>query len=74
MGVYLRGNQVPLKPDAKQLELAISLIEQQTIDFEPENYKDRYQEALEKMLEGKKPDPAPLESPQRVMDLMEVLR
>lgn len=69
-----RVNEVPIKPEDKQLELAMSLIEQQTIDFEPENYKDRYQEALLKMLEGKKPDPAPPESPQRVMDLMEVLR
>lgn len=68
-----RVNEIPAKPDTKQLEMAISLIEQQTIDFEPECYNDRYQEALVKMLEGKRPVPAP-EQPQRVTDLMEALR
>lgn len=68
-----RVNEVPAKTDTKQLELAMSLIEQQTIDFEPECYRDRYQEALQKMLEGKQPEPAPA-PPQRVTDLMEALR
>lgn len=68
-----RVNEIPAKPDTKQLEMAISLIEQQTIDFDPECCNDRYQEALVKMLEGKRPVPAP-EQPQRVTDLMEALR
>lgn len=62
-----------MKPDAKQLDLAMSLIKQQTIEFEPELYKDQYQEALEKMLAKKRPEPAPVESP-GVMDLIEALR
>ncbi|OPX87350.1 MAG: putative DNA repair protein YkoV [Pelotomaculum sp. PtaB.Bin104] len=65
------AKEVPLKPDAKQMELTVSLIEQQTIEFEPELYKDRYKEALEKMLEGKKPEHAPAK--QNTVDLMEAL-
>lgn len=45
-----------MKPDAKHLEMAINLIEQQTIDFNPDNYKDRYQEALVEMLSEKQPE------------------
>lgn len=66
-------NETPLKPEVKQMELAMSFIEQQTIDFRPDLYNDRYKEALEKMLEGKIPETAPVESP-RVTDLMEALR
>jgi len=66
-------NETPAKPDPKQLDLALSLIKQQTIEFEPELYKDRYKEALEKMLARKQPEPAPTEST-KVTDLMEALR
>lgn len=66
-------NGTPVKPDEKHLELALSLIEQQTIDFDPTLYNDRYRSALEKMLSGKLPEPAPAE-PSRVSDLMEALR
>lgn len=63
------------KPDAKQMELATQLIEQQTIDFRPEEFTDRYREALEKMLEKKKPEPMPAaEKAAGIVDLMDVLR
>lgn len=50
----------------------MGLIESQTIAYDPEQYTDRYQEALEKMLEGKQPNP--IVEPQRIGDLMEALR
>ena len=50
----------------------MDLIESQTIAYEPEQYTDRYQGALEKMLEGKQPEP--IKEPQRIGDLMEALR
>jgi len=65
----------PAKPDIKQMELATQLIEQQTIDFKPEEFKDRYREALENMLEKKKPEPQPTaERASGIVDLMEALR
>lgn len=63
---------MPAKPDKKHLELAIDLIESQTVAYDPGQYTDRYQEALEKMLEGRQPDP--IIEPQRTGDLMEALR
>jgi len=66
-------SEIPAKPDARHMELAMSLIEQQTIDFNPEMYQDRYREALVKMLEGKQPLPKQTATPE-VMDLMEALR
>jgi DNA end-binding protein Ku len=65
-------NAVPVKPDKKHLDLAIGLIESQAIAYDPEQYTDRYQESLEKMLEGRQPDP--IIEPQRIGDLMEALR
>ncbi|SFF92181.1 DNA end-binding protein Ku [Desulfotomaculum arcticum] len=66
--------EVPMKPDAKHLDMAINLIEQQTIDFNPENYKDRYQEALVEMLSKKQPEIVKRDEPQQVTDLMETLK
>lgn len=62
-----------MKPDPKHMEMAMSLIKQQTIEFDPELYTDRYREALEKMLAEKQPETKPAE-PSRVTDLMEALR
>lgn len=68
------SREVPMKPDTKHLDLAISLIEQQTIEFKPESYKDRYRESLEKMLDKKQPVPAPETALPAAQDLMEALR
>lgn len=48
--------ETPQKPDAKHLEMAMSLIDQQTIELNPENCKDRYKEALMEMLSKKQPE------------------
>jgi len=66
-------NEAPMKPDPKHMELALNLIEQQTVEFKPEAYKDRYREALVKILEGEQPDPGPVAAP-KAIDLMEALR
>ena len=66
-------HEVPAKPDTKHMELALNLIEQQTIEYEPENYKDRYNEALQSMLSKKMPEAAPAQT-HAVYDLMEALK
>lgn len=66
-------NEIPLLPDTKHMELAMNLIEQQTIEFNPEMYQDRYREAMVKMLEGKQPEQKSAE-PSKVKDLMEALK
>lgn len=63
----------PVKPNSQHMDLAVSLIEQQTIKFKPEQYRDRYQDALEKMLEKKKPEAPPAE-PKNITDLLEALK
>lgn len=66
--------EAPMKPDAKHLDMALSLIEQQTIEFNPENYKDRYQEALVQMLNKKQPKVVQEDMSPQVTDLMDALK
>ncbi|MDH7577859.1 MAG: Ku protein [Bacillota bacterium] len=63
----------PKKPEVQHMDLALGLIEQQTVDFKPELYKDRYRESLEKMLEKKMPE-VQSASPPQITDLVEALR
>jgi len=76
-------SQVPGLPedpgvDAREMDIAIQLIEKLTARFEPEKYKDDYREALldliNKKFNGQEIAVAP-ESPQKnVIDLMEALQ
>ena len=67
------------KISAKELDLAIKLIDQLTGAFHPEEYKDTYSEELMKIIKskahGKKPRPAgKIPAPTAVPDLMAKLR
>jgi len=41
------------KPQKEIIDLAIQLINQKYADFNPDNYKDRYQEALKRSVDQK---------------------
>lgn len=63
----------------KEIQLALSLIDQLTTKFKPENYKDTYVEDLMKIIEdkakGRKPKPKGKEpKPTKVVDMMELLK
>src|SRR5690606_13205178 len=65
------------EPPADQLELALLLIERLSAPWEPERYVDRYEEAVQRMIQRKleglpAPEAPPL--PTGVIDLAEVLR
>lgn len=63
----------------QELEMATSLIEQMTGDFQPEEYSDAYREALQKVIEAKAEgrevvQPEEPEEESTVVDLMSALR
>src|SRR2546430_11704198 len=62
----------------KEIQMAISLIENLSDSFDPERYHDEYQAALKKLIEAKvegAPLPAaPSERGEKIVDLMEALR
>ena len=66
------------KPDKEMLKLAESLIDQKTGHFEPESYKDRYEEALMNVISAKiaGEEPVVAEAPERgkVINLMDALK
>jgi DNA end-binding protein Ku len=66
------------KVSPKELQMAISLIENLSDNFEAERYEDEYQAALKQVIEAKvagAPLPeAPTEQGAKVVDLMEALR
>ncbi len=67
------------KPDARMLEIAEKIIEQLEADFDPTQFKDRYEDALRELIERKKKgepvvSTAPPEEEEKVVDLMEALR
>jgi len=67
------------KVEKSELKMALSLIKQQTRDFNPKDYPDTYRENLEKTIKAKvkgKPLPKPAETPKptKVKDLMTLLR
>jgi len=67
-----------LKVSPKELQMAVSLIENLSDTFEAERYEDEYQAALKQVIEAKvagAPLPeAPTEEGAKVVDLMEALR
>ena len=66
------------KVSPKELQMAVSLIENLSDSFDPERYRDEYQAALKQVIKAKvegAPLPeAPTEKGGRVVDLMEALR
>lgn len=67
------------KPDARMLDIAEKIIDQQAAKFDPTRFKDRYEDALRELIARKskgKPvvSTAPEETDEKVVDLMEALR
>jgi DNA end-binding protein Ku len=67
------------RPDARMLEIAEKIIEQQEAPFDPAAFRDRYEEALRDLIERKKKGESlvtaePEEPEGKVVDLMEALR
>jgi DNA end-binding protein Ku len=67
-----------VKPDKAMVEIAQRIIEQQEGAFDPEEFNDRYEEALRELIaskeKGEKPTKAKAPSDTNVVDLMEALR
>lgn len=59
------------KLTAKEKEIALTLIEQLTAEFDPTKYHDEYHERLEKLIQNKIPKTS--EQPSNVIDLMEAM-
>lgn len=67
------------KVDKKMLDIAQTIVEQQSGDFDPSDFKDRYEDALRELIarkqKGQKPvTAAPPAEEENVIDLMEALR
>lgn len=67
-----------VKVSPKELQMAVSLIENLSDSFDPDRYQDEYQAALKQVIDAKvegAPLPeAPTERGEKVVDLMEALR
>lgn len=79
----IRDNDIELpdvKIDKKELQLATSLIDSLSAEFDPAQYRDNYREDLMKIIEAKQKGaavPVPSSagpSPTKVIDLMEMLK
>ena len=72
----LTADAAPVSP--KELQMAVSLIENLSDQFDPQRYHDEYQAALKQVIDAKvqgAPLPeAPAEQGEKVVDLMEALR
>ncbi|MFN3511974.1 MAG: Ku protein [Phenylobacterium sp.] len=73
------GNIPEAKPDAKMVDIAARIIEQQEGPFDPSEFNDRYEDALralikEKEKQGGRKVKAPEPKEAEVIDLMEALR
>lgn len=67
------------KPDARMLEIAQKIIEQQGAKFDPGEFNDRYEDALRELIARKKKGESIVtavaeESEEKVVDLMDALR
>ena len=67
------------KPDPKMLQIAEKIVEQQSGDFDPREFTDRYEDALRAMIEEKrKGNPVksakPANDDTKVVDLMAALK
>lgn len=62
----------------QEVTLALSLIDQLTVKFEPEKYKDQYVDELKRVIEekaqGKAPAPVKAPPPPKVADMMALLK
>ena len=72
------AHQKSHKPTKKQVDAAVAVIEELSVDWEPERYDDRYRERLEKVVERKRKGqtikaPKRQEEPEAIPDLMEAL-
>jgi DNA end-binding protein Ku len=87
METMLYANEIRSTPDVavdgaevspKELQMAVSLIENLSDSFDPERYHDEFQAALKQLIDAKvegAPLPAPpSEKGEKVVDLMEALR
>jgi DNA end-binding protein Ku len=67
-----------VKADKAMIEIATRIIEQQEGDFEPEEFRDRYEDALKDLIARKQKGQKPVEAHEpedtNVIDLMEALR
>jgi DNA end-binding protein Ku len=68
------------KPDAQMLQIAEKIVEQQSGDFDPDEFRDRYEDALKVLIEQKrkgkavKPSSKPANDDGKVIDLMAALK
>ena len=66
------------KPDPKMLQIAEKIVEQQSGDFDPSEFRDRYEDALRALIEDKrKGKPVKAQKPandDKVVDLMAALK
>ena len=72
------AHQKSHKPAKKQLDAAVAVIEELSVEWEPERYKDRYRDRLQKVVARKRKGqtikaPKTVEEPEAVPDLMEAL-
>lgn len=74
----IAGSIADVSVDREMIELANHIIQSRTADFKPEEFSDRYEEALVDLIKAKqdgRPLPAPkAERPPNVVDLYEALR
>ena len=75
--VNVPDNELSMKANEKELNLAIKLVESLTGKFEPEKYKDEYQEnikkAIDDKLDGKEIKGKKRKPKEQINDLMEAL-
>ena len=67
------------KLDPKMIEMASVIMNRAAGEFEPSQFRDRYQDALRELIEAKikglpRQKPRPIEEPGKVVDLMALLR
>jgi DNA end-binding protein Ku len=77
-GAEFEGVDVDAKVRSQELEMATQLIDNLTADWNPEEYRDEYREAMleivEKKIAGEEIEVVPQEAPAKVVDLMEALK
>jgi DNA end-binding protein Ku len=77
-GAEFEGVDVDAKVRSQELEMAKQLIDNLTADWNPEEYRDEYREAMleivEKKIAGEEIEVVPQEAPAKVVDLMEALK
>jgi DNA end-binding protein Ku len=77
-GAEFEGVDVDAKVRSQELEMAKQLIDNLTADWNPDEYRDEYREAMleivEKKIAGEEIEIVPQEAPAKVVDLMEALK